>query len=298
MRWVLLALISGGMIVIIEPIEICHQTKLVDTDTCYCERDECHCITEIDTSCEDFKRIDVNCKLPKLSTQYGCLPERSCHADEEIFCDENNVNWNKAACRGFEYNHCECEQNQHPCIIACTPKHYFICNARTVVTEEQTEILVDILGPTFDKGNSSSNIAGELTVNLYYAIIFYPSIKVQSSIEWSNDLRNKYSSSFIESSLFISQDIIAGLQTANNDGFTMSRVGVTQFYCGQDGTNFNFEILFVSNYTLTIKELGGDGVSTYEEEVNHNSSLQQERLQNSLNDKWPNDWNLTFVESF
>ena len=295
MRWVLLALLSSGLILTIEPTEICHQTKLVDTNTCNCDRDECDCITEIDTSCERFSNIDNSCKLPKLSTQYGCLPERSCDADEEIFCGENNLDWNKEACRGFEYDHCECEQNQHPCSITCVPKHYFICNARTVVTEEQTEILVDILGPTFDKGNSSTNIAGELTVNLFYAVMFYPSSKVESSIEWSNDLRSKYSSSFIENSLIINQDVIAASKTAMIDGITLSRVEVTQFYCMENGTNVNFEILFVSNYTTTIKELGSDGISTYEEEINRNSTLLRHRLQNSLIDKWPNDWDLTFV---
>ena len=58
-------------------------------------------------------------------------------------------------------------------------------------SKPKIEIISEILGPTFDKENSD-NVAGELTIDLLYAIVYYPLIGIETALPWSNDLNSKY----------------------------------------------------------------------------------------------------------
>lgn len=286
MRWILCVLIFATT----KETEICHQTTLVDLKTCHCQSsgDTCDCLTEIDNVCVEHEEVNTQCSMPLLNTQFGCLPERLCSSDEEEACHRRHSNWQTAACRAFIVDHCECEMNQHPCVISCAPNRYFICHARTVITEEQTDILVDILGPTFDSTNSSSSVAGELTVNLFYAIVI-SSRQVATLFEWSSELSSKYTTKYVETSSMITNNVILAISNIKAPhSLKMSKVEVVQFYCLANGTHADLEVLYISNLTSPVKELGVDGISRHEDLINYNATLLVSTFKESLDKMWPN----------
>ena len=154
-------------------VTVCSQEELLDREKCICETD-CSCMNEIQTSCEIFDS-ENKCEMPYLgqvfeafrpllailavevcfvengpeteqleylypidSGNFGCVKEELCDENQKYFCSESEPDWKAAACRAFNQDNCECQTNSHNCEVVCQTKSYFICNARTAPTEEQT----------------------------------------------------------------------------------------------------------------------------------------------------------------
>ena len=156
-----------------------------------------------------------------------------------------------------------------------------------------TEIIGEILGPTFDKENSD-NIAGELTIDLLYAVVYHPIIDIETPFAWSNDLNSKYSEMFLEQSLIVAK-FIENQAESTESLLVLSEVQVTQFYCQADSTLVTFEILYISKYTMTVQEV--DATELNQAQINIQTAAEEQKtaIQQKLKSRLPNDWYCKFL---
>lgn len=160
-----------------------------------------------------------------------------------------------------------------------------------MIQNRYTEIIGEILGPTFDKENSD-NIAGELTIDLLYAVVYHPIIDIETPFAWSNDLNSKYSEMFLEQSLIVAK-FIENQAESIESLLVLSEVQVTQFYCQADSTLVTFEILYISKYTMTVQEVNATELNRARINIKLAAEKQKIAIQKKL--RLPNDWYCKFL---